>query len=872
VPVGILGCAPELLGGDGFCRPALQNCPEGTVPLLDGTCLAAGLDVEGCAPEFLTDGICRPSMKKCLQVPGSVPDFEAGCTVFSGFAECGEPPFGHVSDAPGTVYVDPSAAASGSDGTRGNPYVSFNLALLKVKPGGRIVLAEGEYEKQIKIVSGFELVGRCSSLVTLRGDVPDGVWPPAVIHVSGADGAAIRNVTVSGEGIGILVEQVSGVELEGVRILDVHTAGLLASGAQASFEFTDSLVQGTRARPSDKAGGYGVAVNDGAKGTIVGSTIYDNRVVGIQVSGEGSFLTLEDSVIEGTRADHNGQWGGGLEVSEVASVDVIGCAFVENRHWGVKILGQFDSAVPDFEMPASLFRNNLVAGTLPQQNTGLGATGLLVDSAPVIVRGNAIVENNGLGAQFLGQPREVSVIENIIGWTVPQSSPGSINAGVLFGRGGDYEFSRNLVISNPFAGLLVSGEWESDSTLETSVVAVNNVIVDNQPGTLEPASGYGVSVVDGAALELEGNAILRNHRAGVNANGYLAPVTLVANNNLIEDTRPVLVGSGPKVPEGFGVAAFKAEELALSGNAILTSRLASVWLHDVAGAVLDGNLLLDSLGSGHLPEQGVFGGGLGVGLIAEDCVLSLSGNTVANARMFGATFSGPAMDLTALGNLVEGARPDEISGLLGGGFALMGGANGSVTSSAFVDNSAYGVFAAGPGTSLVFSESTVMDTRVELTGGARGLGIAIQEGASASLGSALVEGSRVSGMLVYDAGAAIESSLIRGTRTGLFGTADDDLAQVSAGDGLMVVGPDSHVQVLSSSFVDCDRAGIIFHEATGSVSGCLAEANLVGLVLQGEANVNPLECTLVDNGEEDTSGSDGPLPVPSQPMPVPVVP
>jgi len=376
----------------------------------------------------------------------------------------------------------------------------------------------------------------------------------------------------------------------------------------------------------------------------------------------------------------------------------------------------------------------------------------------------------------------------------------------------------------------------------------------------------------GAEAVLEGNAVISNHRAGIDVNGYPVPTGVVALHNLVEDTKPVLVGAefglGQVVPVGFGISAYVASKVELSGNAILSSRLAGIWLREVGEARLTGNLVFETRSYDGSHPAGILGVGAGVGLLVEDTPLEFEDNALVGSVLFGAMFSGGVTWVSADGNLIEATAPDSQSGRFGGGAAFMGGAGGNFQSGAFIGNHAYGVFMSGAGSEVELSESLVSNTKPEAAEGQRGLGVCVQDGAHVDLTGILAEGNRVAGALVYEATATISGSSFVGTLAGSYGATDRGLALISSGDGVMAVGHDARVDVSETSFLDCERAGVIFHDASGSLNSCLAGGNMFGVVLQGAADVDPVDCTTVGNSEEGFM-PDEVLQVPDQPMPSP---
>ena len=178
LPVGIQGCAELFIEDDGLCHPSMDKCPPGTIPKLTEGCIPVG--IPGCAELFMEeDGLCHPSMDKCPAGSFAVPT--EGCVPIDGEQGCGSGTWGNIAAGPGTVWVDPAYGAGGSDGSQAAPYTTIAAALAAVAPGGRVALAAGDYDEPVSITKPLELVGRCPSMVTIRGTTTDfsrrSSWP-----------------------------------------------------------------------------------------------------------------------------------------------------------------------------------------------------------------------------------------------------------------------------------------------------------------------------------------------------------------------------------------------------------------------------------------------------------------------------------------------------------------------------------------------------------------------------------------------------------------------------------------------------------------------------------------------------------------------
>lgn len=107
--------------------------------------------------------------------------------------------------------------------------------------------------------------------------------------------------------------------------------GIIAAGAGAHLDLTDSLVTGTEYRPSFAEGtmpgcALGVSVNAGATATLGGSTIHGSAQYGLHAS-LGAQVVATGVLVDGTRAPDDGTPGGvGVTVDETGRLAMVGSA------------------------------------------------------------------------------------------------------------------------------------------------------------------------------------------------------------------------------------------------------------------------------------------------------------------------------------------------------------------------------------------------------------------------------------------------------------------------------------------------------------------------------------------------------------------
>jgi hypothetical protein len=535
--VGLQGCAAELVVG-GLCRPPLKSCPAGAMPTLDG-CKPVG--IPSCAPAFVAaDGRCHPAPAACPA--GTFPVPSEGCVPIDGPAGCGSAPWGAIPDAPGTVWVDPSVA--GGDGTKQKPLATIAAALKIVPMGGTVALAAGNYDEAIYLSKPVQLVGRCASLVRLRGSTKD---PLAVVSALNAKGIALRGVGIGGAGVGVAVTGAE-VALERVEVRAATGFGVSVAGGSATL--THTLVADTKAPMGDPTEGKGIVALGGGSVTLVASAVLANHAAGMFASDAGTALQLTDSVVAGTLPSAADQTGGaGIVLDDGAKGTVERSALLGNHLAGVSAAAQATHLY---------LEGSVVAATLPQASDGRQGVGLtLSGGATAIVHATALVDNRyaGVLAYDLGS---LSMDESLVARTTPDATS-AVAGGVVVKSGIILLIQRSTLADNASFGVLTVGGG-------TKAIVTTTLVT----GTSAPAAGtlgHGIASVDHAKLEVESVAVVGSSDAALFVG---QDATLSVAESLLADGTGLADGSA-----GFG-AACNGAQLSLAGTAVVHNQTAAV--------------------------------------------------------------------------------------------------------------------------------------------------------------------------------------------------------------------------------------------------------------------------------------------------------
>ncbi|MGH7330965.1 MAG: right-handed parallel beta-helix repeat-containing protein, partial [Polyangiaceae bacterium] len=120
------------------------------------------------------------------------------------------------------------------------------------------------------------------------------------------------------------------------EIYDNQEVAALVSGSNASLTATTSVFASTRLDTKTGSAGRGFAAQLNATGTVSGSAIVDNFQVGASSSGAGGVLSLEGSLVDGTKAA-SGDFGHGAISFDGGSLSLATSTLRNNKSAGVLV-------------------------------------------------------------------------------------------------------------------------------------------------------------------------------------------------------------------------------------------------------------------------------------------------------------------------------------------------------------------------------------------------------------------------------------------------------------------------------------------------------------------------------------------------------
>ncbi|MBW2455784.1 MAG: right-handed parallel beta-helix repeat-containing protein [Deltaproteobacteria bacterium] len=634
---------------DGSCLPAGQQpngCAAGEA-LLDGTCVAAGDPANGCAPgELVVDGGgCQAAGIPPEACPvGFEPTDSRGCsailpaqpcpvgemalpgeTTCRPVAPCGTGPWGDIPLDGTTEHVDGSHNGM-SNGTASNPWKAIQEGIDAAAPGAIVAIAAGSYAEDLQVAGkAVRLWGKCPAETEVVGA------SAAVTITAGADGAEVRDLALTGSGVGIDLRGAEQVQIEGVWIHDTAGFGLDARDAPpaaTSLTLRGSLVEGAtehglwlegtlshledvvvRGTVGTTNHGWGLTVLEDettfkrATATIRNVVIENN--VEVAVTFHAADVQAEAMVIRDTAPNPAQRFGRGLviqtdpAISEPSNVALKGLVVERNIDVGIMVAAS-----------NATIEHCTVRDTTPNLDLGTRGSGIAVQDHNVHVQRSEVdivetlVERASDAGLFLGGSDVL--VEGVAVMDTRTRTDGSM------GRGASIQYNPasaqrcnatvrgSLFDSHYDAGLFVQG---ADVTVQATRIST---IV---PAPADGHFGVGLAAQAepsgaGAVVTLTGSVIDATHMAGVHVVGSEATI----DRTLIRDT------SQPTASQMFGRGINFQDDVPTMLVSAGTVRSTIVERSHEAGVMLAGaDVTLEAIVvRDTLPSQGADLGGRGV--------------------------------------------------------------------------------------------------------------------------------------------------------------------------------------------------------------------------------------------------------------------
>jgi hypothetical protein len=390
----------------------VDNCAPTELPLVGGGCAKVGalecgpgfsLDVDrGCTP-ILPTAACA---KGLIAVPG-----DATCRPV---AECGDGKWGAIPVAGTTVYVDASYVGE-SDGSAAKPFTAISDAINAASADAIVAIAEGTYAENVTVTRAVRLWGRCPDKVSIVGS--------GTFALDITASAEVHNLSITGPDVAVGVADAT-VLLDRVRIhdagdrgLDVENLGkptsvtvrdsLIESTAQigvyseaSEVTLDRSVVRGTRgAKKGQVTEGIlarGGQVSREPSGLVLrGSYIHDNTVYGVNIAD--SVAEITGSVVRGTKRTMTSP-AAGITVQKVEGSAKPATLLVKQT-----LVDAIEGVGIDVASSTAT-----IDGVTVRDITGVGAGGVLLELAEANVTNTTIVDAMGTGLEVRSAKADLS--------------------------------------------------------------------------------------------------------------------------------------------------------------------------------------------------------------------------------------------------------------------------------------------------------------------------------------------------------------------------------------------------------------------------------------------------------------------------------
>lgn len=657
-----------------------------------------------------------------------------------------------IPDGASVVFV--ASGATGGDGTQQTPFGTIAEAVAHAEDGDVLAIAKGTYEEHVRVDKQLTLWGACAADVTIVGPGPDSSEDPnqpstlvGVVDVRDGGEAELRNLTVSGERIGLRVYGDGTLRSEGVHVRGVRRSAVHASGGVV--ELRDTLLSGTR-EALDASGGHALLATSGAKVTLQGVVARDNQYVGLLALSSGTQVTLHDVVIADTASsDSDGMFGRGLNASEGVSLTAERLIVERSGEFGLTCSGcelvVEDAVVRDTQ------------GRLSDQKFGEGV--IVFDAGQATFRRVVFAGNrdHGVLAHPFGVPPSVTLQDVIIRDTRPRGSDDRFGRGLAAQDGSTVQGTRVLVERSHDVGVVsTTATGESSLTLQDAVVRDTRSTVYDPS---KPTSGWGVLVENASKATLSRCLIESNRDFGV----YAGATSMAAGPSVVmQDVR--VRATQPREHDGEnggGLIVFDGAVVRVERGRFEANHDMGVMAYSREGGPRSVLELVDVRVQGTRPEQG--DETTGIGLIAlnaadlkvtrAEVVDNYSGGIIAYRSKGTET---PVVVLQDV--LIQQTKPQLSDGLLGVGFGVFDGAKGEAKGLVVERSQGFGVLLTDDmqdvRTELDLEDVVVRDTD---SNGVKqfGRGVGVQAGGRLSVLRGLLERNRELGAAAFESGTEL---------------------------------------------------------------------------------------------------------------------
>ncbi|GAA1607136.1 PKD domain-containing protein [Kribbella karoonensis] len=404
--------------------------------------------------------------------------------------------------------TNPSCSDAGP-GTTATPFCTIGAATKKALAGDTVLVGPGQYREQVQVTTS----GQPGAPITLRATSPSAVilgsndvsdaagwtatsttawkhaytpvpsqvfldgqplakatsatttttntWfydtPTATLYVDtgGTNPATGHTVSAGARSFGILLRQVSDVNISGFAVRQTNLSGVYFDTVQrVSLDTIDTA----------QSGAQGVTADNSANVTLSGIQASANQSIGVR------FFNTTDSVLKASVTHDNNFHG--VSVQGGARDTVTGVTTYRNKRLSTRIAAGIDVS--------SSAQNTVVDGNLTYSNDDSGIESY-TGASGTLVRRNVSYDNGDHGIDDFGAPGS-----QVIGNTVV----GNATAGINFEGNSSGALARdNVTMDNAVGSTRTVGEIRVDATSTAGTTLDRDLVFQTSGGTLFEWSG-----------------------------------------------------------------------------------------------------------------------------------------------------------------------------------------------------------------------------------------------------------------------------------------------------------------------------------------------------------------------------------------------
>lgn len=303
------------------------------------------------------------------------------------------------------------------------------------------------------------------------------------------EGVLISNTAPADDewGVGAVVLEGAHLEAADCTFSENTQAGIWAQGEGAQVTLVETTIQDTQP-DGDDARGMALYITEGATLTATSCSLAGNTTAGLYVD-DGAVVTMEDSTISGTLPGLD-DFAMGAWILDGSTVTLRQCTFEDNDFAGVAAYG---------EGTYVLLEDTWVQGTEPTADGSAGLGIVAATGASLEMSGGGSLDNHQAGV-YVQNGGSSFVIEGAeIAGTEP-AEPSRLSGGVLVGLGGSLTCDACDIHDNVLYGVFAAeSNEEGQTTVALTNSTIEATLPDPDDPTHQPI-GVAVNGASSVAL------------------------------------------------------------------------------------------------------------------------------------------------------------------------------------------------------------------------------------------------------------------------------------------------------------------------------------------------------------------------------------